>query len=179
MAATAENKSAPEALLLTGRKVIDGNAFRLGCWGLAVTAALPRSCMSAVRAGVALAIWGTCASTVVTAVPGAYAGEKQHHTTGLSSPSSERETLGLTDEQLDRISRHLLRFPDTPPRNYRPPGIAERLPRDEHLRDLPESVVAEIPRLQSHKFLKLADRILLVDSARLVVAMIPRYKLVQ
>jgi hypothetical protein len=39
-------------------------------------------------------------------------------------------------------------------------------------------VTADIPPLRGHKFMKLEDRILLIEpSSRLVVAMIPRYKL--
>jgi hypothetical protein len=56
--------------------------------------------------------------------------------------------------------------------------LADALPSDERLQDLPASVTGEIPLLRAHKFVKLDDRILLIDPAsRVVVAMIPRYKL--
>jgi hypothetical protein len=45
---------------------------------------------------------------------------------------------------------------------------------------LPAALIQEIPLLRGYKFLKLDDRILVVDPAsRTVVAMIPRYKLLQ
>jgi hypothetical protein len=92
---------------------------------------------------------------------------------------SGRGGLALTEEQRDRIFQHLLGFPDAVRGNERVPGLAERLPREQLLQELPASVIKEIPRLHAHKFLKLEDRILLVDPAtRVVVAMIPRYKLI-
>jgi hypothetical protein len=46
------------------------------------------------------------------------------------------------------------------------------------MQDLPASVTREIPLVQGHKFVKFDDRIVVVNPAsRLVVAMIPRYKL--
>jgi hypothetical protein len=46
------------------------------------------------------------------------------------------------------------------------------------IQDLPADVTRNIPMVQGHKFVKFDDRILIVNSAsRLVVAMIPRYKL--
>jgi hypothetical protein len=60
----------------------------------------------------------------------------------------------------------------------RNPCLADRLSSDEPTQDLPESLVQEIPLLHAYKFIKLDDRILLVDPAsRMVVAMIPRYRL--
>ena len=92
---------------------------------------------------------------------------------------SDRGSLALTDEQQDRIFQYLLGFPDAVRGDARLPGLAERLPREQLLQELPASVVREIPRLSAHKFLKLEDRILLVNpETRVVVAMISRYKLV-
>ena len=48
------------------------------------------------------------------------------------------------------------------------------------MQDLPASLTREIPLVRGHKFVKFDDRIVVVDPAsRLVVAMIPRYKLLQ
>jgi hypothetical protein len=73
-----------------------------------------------------------------------------------------------------------MRFPDAVRRTARIPELADRLPSEEAVQDLPASVTAEIPRLHAHKFVKLDDRILVIEPAtRVVVAMIPRYKLLQ
>ena len=46
------------------------------------------------------------------------------------------------------------------------------------LQDLPAGIAREIPPVQGHKFVKFDDRIVVVDpKSRVVVAMIPRYKL--
>ena len=43
---------------------------------------------------------------------------------------------------------------------------------------LPAAVARDVPPVQGHKFVKFDDRIVVVDPAsRLVVAMIPRYRL--
>jgi hypothetical protein len=61
-----------------------------------------------------------------------------------------------------------------------PPDVAEALPGGVLLQDLPAGVTLEVPLLGGHKFVKFDDRIVLVDPAsRLVVAMIPRYRLLQ
>ena len=46
------------------------------------------------------------------------------------------------------------------------------------MQDLPAAVTRDIPLVQGHKFVKFDDRIVVIEPAsRLVVAMIPRYKL--
>jgi hypothetical protein len=46
------------------------------------------------------------------------------------------------------------------------------------MQDLPAGVIRDIPLVRGHKFVKFDDRIVVVNPAsRLVVAMIPRYKL--
>jgi hypothetical protein len=46
------------------------------------------------------------------------------------------------------------------------------------MQDLPAGVTRDVPLVQGHKFVKFDDRIVVVDpGSRLVVAMIPRYKL--
>ena len=59
-----------------------------------------------------------------------------------------------------------------------PPAVADALPSAVPLQDLPAGIVREIPLVRGHKFVKFDDRIVVVDPAsRLVVAMIPRYRL--
>ena len=100
-------------------------------------------------------------------------------TTGsVGAASILRGRLPLTEEQRERIYRGVMRFPDAVRRDARAPELADKLSSDALLQDLPASVTEEIPLLHAHKFVKLDDRILLVDPAsRAVVAMIPRYRL--
>ena len=58
------------------------------------------------------------------------------------------------------------------------PEVAGSLPEDVPMQDLPSGITRDIPAVRGHKFVKFDDRILVVSSeGRLVVAMIPRYKL--
>jgi len=58
------------------------------------------------------------------------------------------------------------------------PEIADALPNGVPLQDLPPGIAEEIPVVRDHKFVKFDDRIVVVDpKSRVVVAMIPRYKL--
>ena len=85
--------------------------------------------------------------------------------------------LPLTDEQREHIYSGVMRHPDTA-RTERVSGLAGELWSDKPLQDLPASVTGEIPLLRAHKFVKLDDRILVINpTARTVVAMIPRYRL--
>ena len=98
-------------------------------------------------------------------------------TTGSVTP---RTRLPLSEEQRARIFDSVMRLPDAPVATARAPDVADRLPREVPLQDLPAPVSREIPLVQGHKFAKFDDRIVLVDPAtRVVVAMIPRYKLLQ
>jgi Protein of unknown function (DUF1236) len=104
-------------------------------------------------------------------------------TTGsLGSPSlradaSTRE-LPLSDEQREQVYRGVLAFPDASRLHEPAPELADNLPGTVPLQDLPANVTRAVPLLQGYKFVKLDDRILLIDPAsRVVVAMIGRYKL--
>jgi hypothetical protein len=107
--------------------------------------------------------------------------EARYETTGsVGAVGTNRGALALTDEQLERIYQAVMRFPDAVRRTARIPELADRLPSEEAVQDLPATVTAEIPRLHDHKFVKLHDRVLVIEPAtRVVVAMIPRYKLLQ
>ena len=99
-------------------------------------------------------------------------------TTGSVSPGAKRAELALSDEQRGRIYEGVMRIPDAPVAPAPAPALADALPRGVAMQDLPASVTREIPLVRGHKFVKFDDRIVVVDPAsRLVVAMIPRYKL--
>ena len=101
-------------------------------------------------------------------------------TTGSVSPGAKREgaELALSDEQRGRIYEDVMRIADAPVAQAPAPALADALPGGVAMQDLPASVTREIPLVRDHKFVKFDDRIVVVDPAsRLVVAMIPRYKL--
>jgi hypothetical protein len=102
-------------------------------------------------------------------------------TTGsVGSPRAPRAgaELALSDEQRGRIYADVMRIPDTPVAQAAPPALSDPLPGGVAMQDLPAGVMREIPQVQGHKFVKFDDRIVVVNPAnRLVVAMIPRYKL--
>jgi len=98
-------------------------------------------------------------------------------TTGSVGPRKHLE-LPLSDEQRGRIYDGVMLVPDAPVAHAPPPAVADALPREVPLHDLPAGVTRDVPLVEGHKFVKFDDRILVVDSAsRVVVAMIPRYKL--
>jgi hypothetical protein len=87
--------------------------------------------------------------------------------------------LALSDEQRGRIYEGVMRLPDAPVAAAPAPALADALPQDVPMQDLPAGVTREIPLVHGHKFVKFDDRIVVVEPAsRVVVAMIPRYKLV-
>src|SRR5262249_1121298 len=84
----------------------------------------------------------------------------------------------LSDEQRGRIYEDVMRIADAPVAQAPAPALADALPGGVAMQDLPASVTREFPLVRDHKFVKFDDRIVVVDPAsRLVVAMIPRYKL--
>lgn len=86
--------------------------------------------------------------------------------------------LALSDEQRGRIYDGVMRIADAPVAKAPPPAVDDALPQGLPLQDLPAGVTREIPLVRGHKFVKFDDRIVVVDPAsRVVVAMIPRYKL--
>ncbi len=90
-----------------------------------------------------------------------------------------REILPLSDEQRGWIFMGVINLPEVPDAAISPQEAAAELPDSVELRELPPIVTRRIPLVGGYKFVKLEDRILLVDPAnREVVAQIPRYKLV-
>ena len=83
----------------------------------------------------------------------------------------------FTDEQRGRIFDAFMRISDAPVTEMAAPKVADAL-EEVPMQELPNDIIREIPLVRGHKFVKFDDRILVVSSAsRLVVAMIPRYKL--
>ena len=101
-------------------------------------------------------------------------------TTGSVARPGKRAAaeLALSDEQRGRIYEGVMRIADAPVAAAPAPALADALPSGVAMQDLPASLTREIPLVRGHKFVKFDDRIVVVDPAsRLVVAMIPRYKL--
>jgi hypothetical protein len=83
----------------------------------------------------------------------------------------------FTDEQRGRIFDAVMRISDAPVTEMAAPKVADAL-EEVPMQELPNDIIREIPRVRGHKFVKFDDQILVVSSAsRLVIAMIPRYKL--
>ena len=90
-----------------------------------------------------------------------------------------REILPLSDEQRGWIFMGVINLPEVPEAAVSPQEAAAAVPGSVELQELPAIVTRRIPLVGGYKFVKLEDRILLVDPAnREVVAQIPRYKLV-
>jgi Protein of unknown function (DUF1236) len=135
---------------------------------------------------------GVIAITLVACV-GLAAAQTGRHSVGDTDASAMDETTGsvarpggkragaelaLSEEQRGRIYEGVMRIADAPVAQAPAPALADALPSGVAMQDLPASVMREIPLVRGHKFVKFDDRIVVVDPAsRLVVAMIPRYKL--
>ena len=84
----------------------------------------------------------------------------------------------FSDEERGRIFDGVMRISDAPVSDMTAPEVADSLPEEVPMQKLPADIIQEIPLVRGHSFVKFDDRILVVSSAsRLVVAMIPRYKL--
>jgi hypothetical protein len=91
----------------------------------------------------------------------------------------QRDTLALDNEQLGWIFLGIINQPDTPESELPLAMVSDALPESIALQDLPAMVTQKLPQMKDYKFVKLDDRILLVSpQSRLVVAQIPRYKLI-
>jgi hypothetical protein len=87
--------------------------------------------------------------------------------------------LPLSDEQRGLVFVGVMNLPDVPEVELDPPDPTLPLAASVELQDLPVMVTRKVPQLDAHKFVKLGDRILVVDPhSRAVVAQIPRYRLV-
>jgi len=94
--------------------------------------------------------------------------------------AARRMAPELSDEDRFHIYEGVMRIPDAPTVDEPPAEVAEALPGEVELQDMPISVTRRLPQVRDLKFVKFDDRILVVNSSsRVVVAMIPRYKLIQ
>jgi hypothetical protein len=100
-------------------------------------------------------------------------------TTGSLGPiAAQRAAAALSDEDRFRIYEGVMRMPDAPVAQAPGPDVAEALPDEVPMQELPLSVLRRLPQVAGLKFAKFDDRIVVVNPAsRIVVAMIPRYKL--
>jgi hypothetical protein len=130
--------------------------------------------MYSLRYGVVLATLMTCVAFVAfTAV-----GSSRNSRDGAQERGTPQ--LAISDEQREHIFEIVMRISDAPVAGGPTPEITDALPEQVSMQDLPSDVAQDIPLVQGYKFVKFDDRILIVHpSSRLVVAMIPRYKLVE
>ena len=100
-------------------------------------------------------------------------------TTGSLGPiAAQRAAAALSDEDRFRIYEGVMRMPDAPVAQAPAPDVAEVLPDEVPMQEMPLSVLRRLPQVAGLKFAKFDDRIVVVNPAsRIVVAMIPRYKL--
>jgi hypothetical protein len=86
--------------------------------------------------------------------------------------------LAMSDEQRGHIFDSVMRMSDAPIAEEPAPDVADSLRAEVPMQDLPAGITQDIPKVQGYRFVKFDDRILIVNpSSRLVVAMIPRYRL--
>jgi hypothetical protein len=89
------------------------------------------------------------------------------------------QVLPLSDEQRGLVFLGVMNLPDIPEVDLEERDLTVPLPDNVELQDLPTMVTRKVPLLGAHKFVKLADRILVVSSdSRAVVSQIPRYRVV-
>ena len=97
----------------------------------------------------------------------------------LAAASPNQWMLPLTDEERAQVFDGVMQVPGVPVADVEPPEPTAALPVSVALQDLPSGVSQQIPMVEGYKFVKLDDRILLVNpGSRRVVAEMPRYKLV-
>src|SRR6478752_2461886 len=115
---------------------------------------------------------------VVTVLVVAAAAAHSGLSSNMTVDSTKSAVPEFSDEERGRIFDGIMRISDAPVTEMAPPEVADSLLEEVPMQELPSDIIREIPLVRGHKFVKFDDRILVVSSAsRLVVAMIPRYKL--
>ena len=115
---------------------------------------------------------------VVTVLVVAAAAAHSGLSSNMTVDSAKSALPEFSDEERGRIFDGVMRISDAPVTEMVAPEVADSLPEEVPMQDLPSDIIREIPLVRGHKFVKFDDRILVVSStSRLVVAMIPRYKL--
>jgi hypothetical protein len=88
---------------------------------------------------------------------------------GLSSnttvDSAKSAVPEFSDEERGRIFDGVMRISDAPVTEMVAPEVADSLPEEVPMQDLPSDIIREIPLVRGHKFVKFDDRILVVSSA--------------
>ena len=137
-----------------------------------------------VRCGATTFVIVACIGLVVAAHIGRRGGEStdasaMKETTGsIGGSQRAMAELALSDEERGRLYESVMRIADAWVANVPAPAVADALPSEVPLHDLPAGMAQEIPQVEGHTFVKFDDRIVVVDpKSRVVVAMIPRYKL--
>jgi len=103
----------------------------------------------------------------------------ERETTGSVDRSAITQVLPLSEEQRALIFLGVMNLPDVPEATLDAPNPSMPLPSSVELQDLPAMVTRKVPLVANHKFVKLDDRILVVEpQSRTVVSQIPRYRLV-
>lgn len=99
----------------------------------------------------------------------------------MTVDSAKNAVPEFSDEERGRIFDGIMRVSDAPVTEMAAsPEVADFLPEEVPTQELPIDIIREIPLARGHKFVKFDDRILVISAtSRLVVAMIPRYKLLQ
>jgi hypothetical protein len=115
---------------------------------------------------------------VVTVLVVAAAAAHSGLSSNMTVDSAKSALPEFSDEERGRIFDGIMRISDAPVTEMVAPEVADSLPEEVPMQELPTDIIHEIPLVRGHKFVKFDDRILVVSStSRLVVAMIPRYKL--
>ena len=115
---------------------------------------------------------------VVTVLVVAAAAAHSGLSSNMTVDSAKSALPEFSDEERGRIFDGIMRISDAPIAEMVAPEVADALPEEVPMQELPNDIIREIPLVRGHKFVKFDDRILVVSStSRLVVAMIPRYKL--
>ena len=115
---------------------------------------------------------------VVTVLIVAAAAAHSGLSSNMTMDSAKSALPEFSDEERGRIFDGIMRISDAPITEVVAPEVADPLPEEVPMQELPTDIIHEIPLVRGHKFVKFDDQILVVSStSRLVVAMIPRYKL--
>ena len=119
---------------------------------------------------------GTDANTASRSIRPAFADDEA---TGSIGRLANASALPLTDEQRGLVFLGVMNLPDVPEADVDAPDPTVPLSESVELRDLPAMVTEKIPLLEDYKFVKLDDRILVVNpQSRAIVTQISRYRLV-
>jgi hypothetical protein len=131
-------------------------------------------------AGLAAAAQSRLGHRIVAAADSADTSMMDETTGSLGYIGTNRAVSALSDEDRFHVYEGVMRIPDAPTVDAPAAEVADALPGEVQLQDLPMSVTRKLPLIKDYKFVKFDDRILVVNpTSRVVVVMIPRYKLLQ